>query len=405
MDSMKYQPLGTWIFYVFLLLTSCQRQLHPSYSERRTHDGSYNDSAHTLPSTPHPSNTSFHDGSGQPQHFQVPEIKSPWYSDEDSTLYLSRTFDQEPLHFRIQVNHFGGETNHAVLEREKSAWWTPGLNRIEQMSKTVLCYKGIPVNMEGRFAMPLQPLLLEFLDTAAVTLQQIDIWSARPYQEFGDKVSGYYEFDAERMGVIPYHKQPVPIEPDRYSMFTHVRAEGHHVIVNYELRGMKEMDVVRVEHTLHLYDLQGNLKQVIQLPSVDGAVISDDGKYMMYTYGGIGLANTHHPFATIEKQGWAIMNLTDKRIVQQEDIDAGTLSFNRLFMEGNFLRVAYSHPMEGENISDYHAFFHAHTGKLYTKQWKTDEWEILRNEWRQSGITDWMYYIKKYDFKSLTIER
>ncbi|MBK8668620.1 MAG: hypothetical protein IPN89_03805 [Saprospiraceae bacterium] len=109
-----------------------------------------------------------------------------------------------------------------------------------------------------------QPEKIEFLDTTYKTIRTVDIWKNRPYQSLNNAKLTYWNFDSEAMGTIPYSEQKSPITPNEYSLFTDVRSEGNHVIVNYELRsiknskqwGMEASDVVAVKHTLHIYDLQ-----------------------------------------------------------------------------------------------------------------------------------------------------
>ncbi|MBK8668619.1 MAG: hypothetical protein IPN89_03800 [Saprospiraceae bacterium] len=88
-----------------------------------------------------------------------------------------------------------------------------------------------------------------------------------------------------------------------------------------------------------------NLKyELKELPSIDEAVVSNDGRYMMYVFGGMGLASANSPFGTIERPGWALMRLEDQKVVYQEYTDDGKLAFNRLSMQQTLLHNAYSTP-------------------------------------------------------------
>ncbi|MBK8347080.1 MAG: hypothetical protein IPL08_05435 [Saprospiraceae bacterium] len=253
----------------------------------------------------------------------------------------------------INPNHPGGEAWTTIWEENVDDTRFERKNRIYQLSPTVLLYSRFPKEVSKNFFYLDQPEKIEFLDTTYKTIRTVDIWKNRPYQSLNNAKLTYWNFDSEAMGTIPYSEQKSPITPNEYSLFTDVRSEGNHVIVNYELRsiknskqwGMEASDVVAVKHTLHIYDLQGNLKyELKELPSIDEAVVSNDGRDMMYVFGGMGLASANSPFGTIERPGWALMRLEDQKVVYQEYTDDGKLAFNRLSMQQTLLHNAYSTP-------------------------------------------------------------
>lgn len=218
------------------------------------------------------------------------------------------------------------------------------------------------------------------------------------------------------MGVIPYAEQKTPIKPNEYSLFTHVYSEGNHVIVNYELRSIKNVknfgwegyssDVVGVKHTLYIYDLKGNLKYELKdLPSVDQAVVSNDGRYIMYVFGGMGLANANSPFATIELSGWALMRLEDQKVVYQEYTDDGILAFNRLWKdtESDLLILGYSTPSTLIDF-DYFIFFDEINNKIYKRQMPFSESKEIGNYWKIHKKLNYNYHIKKFNFEQIKIE-
>ncbi|MBK6784789.1 MAG: hypothetical protein IPG79_14250 [Saprospiraceae bacterium] len=223
----------------------------------------------------------------------------------------------------------------------------------------------------------------------------------------------FWHFDHEGMGTIPYSEQKSPIQADEYSLFTRVYAEGYHVVVNYELRSIKNIknfgmegyssNVVGVKHTLHIYDLSGNFKYELKdLPSVDQAVVSNDGRYMMYIFGGMGLANANNPFGTIDRSGWALMRLKDQKVFS-EFTDDGILAFNRLCMQQNMPIVGYSTPQINDGVYDYFVFFDEHDESIYKKLWTHEEWKMLDKEWKSTGNKSWMYYIRKFNFEQIKI--
>ncbi len=259
-----------------------------------------------------------------------------------------------------------------------------------------------------------QPDKIEFLDTGYNTIRTVDIWNSRPYQDIKNARLTYWNFDSEGMGVIPYTEQDTPVKPNEYTLFTHVRSEGNHVIVNYELRsiknskqwGMEASDVVAVRHTLHIYDLQGNLKYVLKdLPSVDQAVISNDGRYMMYIFGGMGLANANSPFGNIDRPGWALMRLEDQKVVYQEYTDDGILAFNRLWKdtESDLLILVYSTP---STLIDYDRIiiFNQNNSEIFIRNMPIAERRTMSEYWKKNGVLNWPLHINKFNFEQIKIE-
>jgi hypothetical protein len=196
------------------------------------------------------------------------------------------------------------------------------------------------------------------------------------------------------------------------TLFTHVRSEGKHVIVNYELRSLitrkngdyTYSEIIGVTHTLLIYDLEGNLLYTLKdLSSVDGAVVSNNGQYMMFTFGGIGLATANNPFRTIEREGWALMRLSDQKVVYKEFTDDGKLAFNRLYMDkSGLIKNTYSTPSDSEHY-DYHLYFDAENKILYKKLWIQKEWDESKME-REYLLKKRINYLQRFNFDKISIE-
>ena len=328
---------------------------------------------------------------------------------------IKRNYVGKDIDLVLNPEHIGGEAWTVVWEEDIADESFERKNRIVQLSPTVMLYRRFPKEVAKNFHYVDQPEKIEFLDTSYKTIKMVDIWKDRPFQKVTDAKLTYWNFDSEGMGVIPYSEQETPIKPNEYSLFTDVRSEGNHVIVNYELRSIKNVknfgmegyssDVVAVKHTLHIYDLQGNLKYVLKdLPSIDGAVVSNDGRYIMYIFGGMGLATANSPFATIERSGWALMRLDDQKVVYQEYADDGILAFGRLLMVQDLLMLAYSTPST-EVDYDYWVFFDEKSNSVYSHKLTSTERKIMNEDYNKSNI-NFLYknYFKKFNFEIIKIE-
>lgn len=348
-----------------------------------------------------------------PQNFD--SIKQAHYiaHPEQTPQTLKRSAFGKEITFNIDPMHEGGEAWKMVWEEyvDKDYY----MNRVCQLSPTVVLYRRYPSEVAKEFYFVDQPETIEFLDTTFKTIKTVDIWNNRPYKDIKNTRLTYHHFSSEGMEVIPYNKQEKSMKPTEYSLFTDVRSEGKHVIVNYELRslettksfGIEETSskIIGVKHTLHIYDLEGNLKyQLKDLPSVDGAVVSNNGEYMMYTFGGIALATANNPFGTIEREGWALMRLRDQKVVYQEYTDDGKLAFNRLWIDEGYLRLTYSTPNPNDGLAHSHIFFSDKVNLFYKKLWTNKEWALLNKEWKETENKSWKYYISKFNFQQIPIE-
>jgi hypothetical protein len=341
---------------------------------------------------------------------------------QDSVTYykqvvkISREFLGKQITLEVDPAHPGGEAWTTIWEEDVKDVRFERKNKICQLSPTVFLYRRFPVEVSKSFFYVDQPDKIEFTDTMFQTIKVVDIWKNRPYQNIQNAKLTFWHFDHEGMGTIPYSEQKSPIQADEYSLFTRVYSEGNHVVVNYELRSIKNVknfgmegyssNVVGVKHTLHIYDLSGNLKYELKdLPSVDQAVVSNDGRYMMYIFGGMGLANANNPFGTIDRSGWALMRLKDQKVLYSEFTDDGNLAFNRLYTTSvNLLKVAYSTPKENDGVYDYHVYFSPIKNLIFKKLWTHEEWKLLEKDWKSTNISDWNYYIPKFNFKEIKIE-
>lgn len=341
---------------------------------------------------------------------------------QDSVTYykqvvkISREFLGKQITLEVDPAHPGGEAWTTIWEEDVKDVRFERKNKICQLSPTVFLYRRFPTEVSKSFFYVDQPDKIEFTDTMYQTIKVVDIWKNRPYQDIQNAKLTFWHFDHEGMGTIPYSEQKSTIQADEYSLFTRVYSEGNHVVVNYELRSIKNVknfgmegyssNVVGVKHTLHIYDLSGNLKYELKdLPSVDQAVVSNDGRYMMYIFGGMGLANANNPFGTIDRSGWALMRLKDQKVLYSEFTDDGNLAFNRLYTTSvNLLKVAYSTPKENDGVYDYHVYFSPIKNIIFKKLWTHEEWKLLEKDWKSTNISDWNYYIPKFNFKEIKIE-
>ncbi len=326
---------------------------------------------------------------------------------------IKRNYVGKDIDLVLNPEHIGGEAWTVVWEEDIADESFERKNRIVQLSPTVMLYRRFPKEVAKNFHYVDQPEKIEFLDTSYKTIKMVDIWKDRPFQKVTDAKLTYWNFDSEGMGVIPYSEQETPIKPNEYSLFTDVRSEGNHVIVNYELRSIKNVknfgldgyssDMVAVKHTLHIYDLQGKLKYTLNdLPSVDHAVVSNNGKYMMYVFGGEGMATADNPFGTMERKGWALMRLDDQKVVYQEYTDDGKLAFNRLSMQQSLLHNAYSTPSTDIDY-DRMIFFDENEKIIYIKNLRRIEFDEIALEYKNTGNMEWKYYINKYKFQQIPI--
>jgi len=207
---------------------------------------------------------------------------------QNSQIKLERIAFGKHVTLSIDLSHEGGEAWKTVWQEAVAEEHFERTNRICQLSPTVLLYRRFPTEVAKDYYYTDQPDKIEFLDSTNKTIKVVDIWKNRPYQNVTGRLT-YHHYDLESGKVLPYSKQTKKIKPNEYSLFTDVRAEGNYVLVNYELRSMEskkltensytEMTVVGVKHTLLIYDLDGNLKYLLKdIPSVDGAVVTNDGE-------------------------------------------------------------------------------------------------------------------------------
>lgn len=341
------------------------------------------------------------------------EINNRLSTEENNKIHLARSFVGKEVKFEIDTEHPGGEAWTVVWKEDVPDDNFERMNRIVQLSPTVILYRRFPTEVAKNFYYIDQPEKIEFLDTNFTTIKIVDIWKERPYQNVKNAKLTYNNFDSESMEVLSYKKQVKPIHPTEYSLFTEVRSEGNHVIVNYELRSLETIKsfgiantfskIIGIKHTLYIYDLKGNLKyKLIDLPSVDGAVISNNGKYMIYTFGGITLATTNNPFGTIEREGWALMRLQDQKILYLEYTDDGILAFNRLWMDNNYPKISYSTPSNKIDY-DYWIYFDEKKELIYSHKLTKKEREQLRNQFIKTHKVDIQKQIIDLNFQQIPI--
>lgn len=328
----------------------------------------------------------------------VPDLN--WKS--DAQIPITRSFMGKNVTFKINPDQPGGEDIKVVYQDtlfgvSTHRRWV--FNQITQLSPTVLLYSEFPKEVDKDFYYSRQPLKLEFMDTTFQTIKTIDIWKDRPYQEVGDKRLTYYHFDAEGMEMAI----DTTLIPDEYSLFTDVRSEGRHVIVNYRLRSMKDGLIIKFKNTSRIYNLSGNLQYEIKdYPNMGGAVVSNNGKYMMFKFGG-GIRSANNPMPKTYRTGWALMTLSDQKIVYKEFTDDGILAFNRLWMDiSGLLKNTYSSPSDNLHY-DYHIYFDDENQLLYKKLWLQKEWDDTKLA-REKLINNRIKYFQKFEFATINIE-
>ncbi len=336
---------------------------------------------------------------------------------QNHLVNLDRIAFGKQVSFTIDPQHEGGETWTPVWEENLQNVKHEGKNRIVQLSSTVLLYRRFPTEVAKDYYYTDQPDKIEFLDSTNKTIKVVDIWNNRPYQDVKPARLTYFHFDGEKMEMIPYKNQDKKITPTEYSLFTDVRSEGNHVIVNYELRSIvttksysdehSSRVIIGVKHTLYIYDLQGNLKYELKnFPSVDGAVVSNNGQYMMYTFGGIGLETANNPFGRIERDGWALIRLKDQKIVYQEYADDEKLAFNRLWKdtESDLLILVYSTPSDVIDY-DYFIFFDEMNDKILKRKMPFAELKEISNYWKVNKKLDYRYHFNRFNFEQISVSK
>ncbi|MBK8548945.1 MAG: hypothetical protein IPL63_16825 [Saprospiraceae bacterium] len=168
-----------------------------------------------------------------------------------------------------------------------------------------------------------QPDKIEFTDTMFQTIKVVDIWKTGLTRIFKMQSLLFGILIMRGMGTIPYSEQKVRYRRmniaclhecmQKVITWWSITSFDPSKYQNFGMEGYSS-NVVGVKHTLHIYDLSGNFKYELKdLPSVDQAVVSNDGRYMMYIFGGMGLANANNPFGTIDRSGWALMRLKDQK--------------------------------------------------------------------------------------------
>lgn len=331
---------------------------------------------------------------------------------EKANLYVQKEvkIQRSPFGKTINLNlnpaHEGGLYYNTIWEEEYKVGQRNYMRRVIQLSSTVISYQNLPENVvPERFYYYDQPMKLEFLDSAYRSIKTVDIWNNRPYKNIPPNKLSYWNFDGENTEVIPYKEQKTRIIPNEYSLFTNVLSEGTHVVVNYELRGLKNNQVVNVKHTLGIYDLNGNLTNTIRdIPSIDGALVSNDGKYMLYTFGGIGLATANNPFATIEREGWALMRLADQKVVYSEYTDDGKLAFDGIVIVNNLLHIGYSTPDTRLDF-DLLIFFNYENETIFKGKLTRADFIEIGEEMNKQQIKDWHPFLTNKYFQQIPITK
>jgi hypothetical protein len=331
-----------------------------------------------------------------------------WYKENPqyAPITITRNVFGKEITFNIDPMHEGGEASKKVWIdslKIKGSHKRYVLNHITQLSPSTLLYSEFPEDKINQFYFYSQPKEIEFLDQKNNTIKKVNIWDNHPYKYVDQNKLTYYHFDAEGMEMMDstseYYNKPIT----EYSLFTNVRTEGNHVIVKYQLRSLVGDLIKDFKSTLHIYDLIGNFKYEIKdYPSIGGAVVSNNGEYMMFTFGG-GIRSANNPMPKIDRSGWALMRLRDQKVIYQEYTDDGILAFNRLWMDQGYLRVAYSTPSTLVDY-DYWVFFDDKINKIFNYKITKEEREFLNSTAKIRIEKDRLkYYLSLFNFQQISI--
>lgn len=106
---------------------------------------------------------------------------------------------------------------------------------------------------------------------------------------------------------------------------------------------------------LRIFNLEGLLIAEIDLiPTLDNAVISPNGFYMMYKSGG-SFGNVNQPFARLEKPAWGLVDIQANKVVYHETEKEGT-HLDGIFFTQGLLQSNSTTPFDN-NHYDYKVFF------------------------------------------------
>lgn len=314
-------------------------------------------------------------------------------------ILLQRNFVGKEIRFSIEPNLENRMTK--VLWESKLNNHEEFVNKVVQVAPNILMYSECPDDISDVLYNTSQPTKIEFLDSSLQTIRIVDIWNHRPFmKEDGVKLT-YFHFNAEEMKVLSYEKQISKIIPDEYSLFTNVEVIGNHLILSYKQLSLSGSTIIGMNTSIIIYNPIGEIiAEIDNIPTWDQGVISPNGNYMLYIFGG-DLGTVNQPFAKLQRPGWAIMDLKSKNIIYSEYEREGTHLDGAFYRQG-LLEVNSTTPFDAQHY-DYKVFFEDSTRTIYRKFWLQSEWNELLQEVKRTNIKNWKYYISKYDFEKIII--
>jgi hypothetical protein len=317
---------------------------------------------------------------------------------DTSPILLSRNFVGSEAIFSIDPD-IENQMTKIVWENNPNAN-KQFINRIVQIAPNILLYNEYNDSLSNVLYSPSQPTKIEFLDSSFQTLRLVDIWNNRPFKTVNHSKLTYYHFNAEEMMVLPYDEQVNNLIPDEYSVFTNVDVIGDYLLLSYKQLSLNGSTIIGMKTYLIVYNNRGEkIAEVSNIPTWDKGVISPNGLYMLYIFGG-NLGTVNQPYVKLERPGWAIMDLKSKAIVYSEFEREGT-HLDGVFLVQGLLEVNSTTPFDKEHY-DYKVLFEESTRTLYKKFWLQSEWNDLLIEIDKTTIKDWKYYIHKYNFEKIS---
>lgn len=96
------------------------------------------------------------------------------------------------------------------------------------------------------------------------------------------------------------------------------------------------------------------------------------------------------------------MDLRSKSVVYSE-LELDGTHLDGVFLIQGLLEVNSTTPYD-KFYYDYKVFFDESSRTLYKKYWLQSEWNNLLQEVKETNNKDWLYYISKYKFETVTLK-
>ena len=329
----------------------------------------------------------------------IPDENKLFIPSDTIPVILTRNFSDSEVSFLIDTAIEKGMTKVVWNSSTNSNYQQS--NHIVQIAPYILLYKEYPDSLSNRLFGECIVTKIEFMDSSYQTKRIVDVWNNMPFMRINNIKRTYNHFDAEGMSVLPYDKQVENIIPNEHSIFIWANVIGNYLILSYKQLEISEFTITGMKTTIMIYNMEGEIiAEVNNVPNWDKGVVSPNGLFMMYIFGG-DIPTVNQPFAKLEKTGWAIMDLKTQSILYTEFEKEGTHLDGVFYVQG-LLEANSTTPFENEYY-DYKVFFDEISGILYKKLWLQSEWNEFVDEWKQSKNDDWRYYLNKYNFEKIII--